>query len=314
MEPWRLTPYIEECIQNLSEKAECQADRTMACLARLQIIVGQIPSNCGVQCPTSPTPVRLYIKALQAQLQALRKDISQELGQNSVSSPQPTSYCLRRWLLTVISPVIVLLHYYGVETNVLELVLSMPATFASVNSQDFHRLETLHSGLKAVQALFDTYLALPAYFARNISFFTYTQIAKSLVFLHKLSTFESPDWDLDYVRETVGFGNILDQLIGWFENVKITEGITEPSGEDAEDMFSRCVRKLSRIKAWHEQRTRSGSLGPEPSTTIPHGGATMTGDSMNFLNDTWLEEVLGNWDSQYNDGSHNSIWRGVGHA
>jgi hypothetical protein len=92
MDPLRLTPYTEECIRNLSDNAECESDKILACLARLQIIVAQIPPNCGVQNPGSFTPIGLYVKALQAQLQAFRKDMPQELGQNRQLCPLPTSH------------------------------------------------------------------------------------------------------------------------------------------------------------------------------------------------------------------------------
>jgi hypothetical protein len=171
--------------------------------------------------------------------------------------------------------------------NVFELGLSIPTPLASCNNQDFQRLETLYSGLKATQAFFDTYLALPVYFARSSSFFTHTQLAKSLGFLHKLSTFESPGWNLDYVRETVDFGNVLDQLIGWFNNVKPAERLEQSFVEDFEDIFSRTVRKLSRIKAWHEQKMASSSLGPEISTTILDADVTINAGGVDFLNDAW---------------------------
>lgn len=91
MEPLRLTPYLEECIRHLSEKGDCAADRTMACLARLQMIVDQIPSNWGAQGPGGHVPSGLYVKALEAQLQTLRKDLSQELGGNGQSRLQSPS-------------------------------------------------------------------------------------------------------------------------------------------------------------------------------------------------------------------------------
>lgn len=174
-------------------------------------------------------------------------------------------------------------------------------------------MEILHSGLKAVQAFFDTYLALPAYVAERLPFFTYTQIAKSLVFLHKLSTFESTDWSVEYVRETIDFGEILDKLIGWFENSKSVERLGASYTGDAQDTSSRSVRKLCRIKAWHEQKIASSSLGPEVSTTMPTADGTVDGSCMDFLNDAWVEELLGSWDSQYNEGWHDPTWRDAGH-
>jgi hypothetical protein len=185
--------------------------------------------------------------------------------------------------------------------SVFELGLSMPtpSSLSSCNGQAFQRLETLHAGLKAARAFFDTYLDLPVYVVRSLSFFTFAQVAQSLVFVHKLSTFESPDWNLDFVRQTVNFRSILDELIGWFERVKIAEGVEQSSPVNAEDFFSRAMGKLSRVKAWHEQKTGSNSLGPEMSTTTLNPDVAMNGTSMDFLNDAWLEEMLGPWECQF---------------
>jgi hypothetical protein len=196
--------------------------------------------------------------------------------------------------------VILLLHYHSVEVNIYELGLSMPTPLASCHGHEFQRLETLHSSLQAVNAFFDNFLALPLHLARSLSFFTYVQIAPSMVLLHKLSTFESQDWNLDYVRETLNFGNIIDQLIGWFGRVQNMERVEQSSVEETEDIFSRTLRHLSRVKALHDQKTASSLLGPEIITTVPDADITMIGVSMDFLNDAWLEEMLGPWESQYN--------------
>lgn len=91
MESLHLTPYVEECIRNLSEKAECQSDIVLSSLARLQIVGGQIPSNAGVQ---SAGCLGLYVKALQAQLQALRRDLPQDPVENGQSYIRATSHRL----------------------------------------------------------------------------------------------------------------------------------------------------------------------------------------------------------------------------
>ena len=80
------------------------------------------------------------------------------------------------------------------------------------------------------------------------------------------------------------------------------ERIDEGSVEGALNIFSRTARKLNRIKAWHEQKTASGSLGTEFSTTVLDADVAMSGGSINFFNDAWLGEMLGPWDSQYDAG------------
>ena len=90
----RLTPHIDDCVQSLNENAECQSDVVMACLGRLQMVVqriGQVPSHFEIQPLGISTPIGLFVKALQAQLQEVRKDLPQDLDQNgqisSASNP-----------------------------------------------------------------------------------------------------------------------------------------------------------------------------------------------------------------------------------
>ena len=191
------------------------------------------------------------------------------------------------------------MHYNNVDMSVCELGLAIPTSLAIGNNHDFHQLETLHTCLRAANDFFEIFLAQPAYVARRLSFFTYTQIAHTLVVMHRLSTFESKEWDLGYVRETVNFGRILDRLISWFGKVLTAEEL-EQSNLDVESIFARTVRKLRLLKTWHDQKMALGSLTAGASSTVLDGDVAMNGASVDFFNEAWLEQMLGPWDYQYN--------------
>ena len=114
------------------------------------------------------------------------------------------------------SLVIVLMHYQSVEMSIYEIGFFK----TSSASHDFTRLEVLHSCLKTVQGFFANFLSQPVSVITSLSLFTFTQLAHAVVILHKLSTFEHPDWDLEYVRATLDFGDVIGQLITWFDSVK----------------------------------------------------------------------------------------------
>ena len=191
------------------------------------------------------------------------------------------------------------MHHNNVEMSVCELGLATSTFLASGNNHDFYQLETLHTCLRAAQAFFEIFLSQPVYVARSLSFFTYIQIAHTLVVMHKLSTFESKDWDLGYVRETVDFGRILDQLISWFNKALTAEGL-EQNNPDVENIFSKTARKLSRIRAWHDQKMASSSLTAGASSTELDVDVAMNGTSVDVFDEAWLEQMLGPWDYQYN--------------
>ena len=191
--------------------------------------------------------------------------------------------------------------YHSVELSILELGFSMPTPVASGNDHNFQRLETLHACLRAAQAFFETFLSQPVHLARNLSFFTYTQIAFGMVMVHKLSAFESKDWDLYYVRETLNFGSILERLIDWFSKVAAAEGTERCDGREVDDIFIRTGRKLGRIKAWHDQRVVSSSLtSTGASSTMLDADVAMDGISMDFFNEEWLEQMMGPSSYPYN--------------
>jgi len=201
---------------------------------------------------------------------------------------------LTKWLLSV-----VLMHYYSVEKSIFEIGLGMPTSLAGSDWHDFQRLETLHACLKASQALFEAFLSLPVSIARYLSFFTYTQMGHTLVVLHKLSTFECKDWDLSYVRETLDFGRTLDELIGWFERVVAAEEL-ERGSLAADDIFSRTVMKLGRIRTRYQQNRALSSSTIGTSSNMPDINLALAGASMETFNEAWLEQLLGPWDFQYN--------------
>ncbi len=198
------------------------------------------------------------------------------------------------------------MHYHNVEMSICEAAFFRPRFPA--NGISFQRLEILHTCLKATQAFFETFLSVPVQLLRSISIFTYTQLAHALVTLHKLSTFESPDWNLDYVRGTVNLGSILDQLIRWFDDVKAHDGF-ETGDLEEHDVAWRTARKLQRIKQCHEHKVALNSIGivPEASTPVLHAHIAIEDESLSFFNEDWLQEFLTPWDYPFDGGQPNSI-------
>lgn len=192
------------------------------------------------------------------------------------------------------------MHYHCVEMSIYEIGFFK----TSATAHDFTRLDILHSCLKSVQAFFSDFLSQPVSVVSNLSLFTFTQLANAVVILHKLCTFEHPDWDLDYMRATLDFGDVVGQVITWFESSKEFERYWI-GGLDSSDVASRTARKMRRIKAWYDQKMSQkmsvNSSVPELSSTMPDTDADepMNG-GFEFLNGAWLEDLvsLGPWNYQ----------------
>lgn len=94
MDPLLLTPHIENCIQFLSDNAECEADAILVCLARVQIVYQRtvhIPRQSGNEPPGNLIPVGVYLRSLQSQLRQMKDELPSTSSQNCKSNTTPTS-------------------------------------------------------------------------------------------------------------------------------------------------------------------------------------------------------------------------------
>jgi hypothetical protein len=78
---------MDECLQTLAEKQECPADEVLVQQVKLQLIVekvAQIPWHDGEIENTESirAPPALYLKALQSQLQEVKRKLPPELQRN----------------------------------------------------------------------------------------------------------------------------------------------------------------------------------------------------------------------------------------
>lgn len=89
LESLRWTPYLEECLQVLTETMEYSSDALLVQLVRSQLIVervGQAPWHDANLDATSSAkaPTQFYLKALLAQLQELKHRMPPQLLHNSM--------------------------------------------------------------------------------------------------------------------------------------------------------------------------------------------------------------------------------------
>jgi hypothetical protein len=83
----RWTPYLDECLQSLYENGDCATDLFLVHLVRLQLLIEKALSltsddDLGMSRSPGQLPTEFYMKNLQAQLEAIKKDIPSELQQN----------------------------------------------------------------------------------------------------------------------------------------------------------------------------------------------------------------------------------------
>ena len=184
------------------------------------------------------------------------------------------------------------MHYYHVEESLYEVGLSRNPVVSDCYSHDFHRLEMLHACLQSTKMFFETFFNIPECRYTCFSIASWTQVTHSMLILQMLSTFEHPDWNLAYVRNTIDFMEVMDKMIDKFRRV---EG----------QVFVRTVSKLVAVKAHIQEQLaviRSGSRSPSGEDA----DMGRTWQPVDFLDESWFTDILGPLDPQFTNSSSNS--------
>jgi hypothetical protein len=85
----RWTPYLNECLQKLSEAKEYATDELLVYLVRVQLLCDRV---MGADIPPVVVPQDVYVQIFQSQLDELQKSIPESLQSNSIGTPSPAAF------------------------------------------------------------------------------------------------------------------------------------------------------------------------------------------------------------------------------
>jgi len=179
------------------------------------------------------------------------------------------------------------MELYDTELRIHEVGLSQsPDVFCG---QDNLRLECLYACFNAAKGWVDVFLSIPPVQYVGFSTPTYVSLMHWFVSVYRLSTFEHPEWDRGFVRQNLDLSSALETTERNFLQVKEVAGL-DPNGSDDLDTFSIMASKARVIRMWWEATagSTSNSVGEAPSEG-------MNDIPMDFLDDSWLRDVLGPW-------------------
>ena len=188
------------------------------------------------------------------------------------------------------------MHYHNAEIHLYESSIQKTSSTA-YGSQPFQRVDMLYGCLLACQSFFDVYLRLPPDSFFSFSIVSFGQTAHALTVYLKLSLLEAPGWDVQHIRQNANISFLLDQLAGLFEEASRTIDPRQQMG--GTDAFSRCVRRFRWVKGWYDRKTTtdSGPEGSQERMNASQMGSFEMGDTFNFLDDTYWQEIIGGWDA-----------------
>lgn len=254
----------------LAENKEHPTDLLLIHLVKSQLLaekVSQAPWHEGHGDATGPTraPPIFYLKALQAQLQDLKANISPEIQRTEI----------------------LLLHLYSTELKVHEVVFARPPIV--FNSPGFQRLDSLYSCLQATKSWFDIFLGFPPASYVGFTIPIFTQMAHCIIALFRLTTFDDPIWDRGLVRETADLSLILERIIEKHNQAKVAADLNYGASE-GKDVFSETARTIVSIKTWWDAKLAAELTDNAVLNETP-------GDmNMDLPDDQWLKDILGQGD------------------
>ena len=125
----------------------------------------------------------------------------------------------------------------------------------------------------------------------GLPFFSLTHFAHCIICLYRLSTFECPDWNRGFVRDTCNLSFVLDEISKKFAAVKVTIGMDKGCETD-KDTFNFTARTIRGLKMWWDGKVEAeaAKLDNEAMTDFP---------PMNFADDAWLTDMLTSGDFQF---------------
>ena len=106
-----------------------------------------------------------------------------------------------------------LIFYYATQAALYQTALSRPTgNISTVEKQDFKQVELLYACLQSTKSVFDLIFSMDRKHYFYFSLATWTSIRFALIGLQRLSVFDNPEWDLNYVRDTLDFLWVLDEF------------------------------------------------------------------------------------------------------
>ncbi|KGO68317.1 hypothetical protein PITC_066750 [Penicillium italicum] len=209
------TPYMEECLDVLSRSAESPYDEMFAHQVKLQRIAGEVESARS----TTTSPPAFYLTALQLKVNEVKAQISPHLQQE----------------------VPLLASIYYTELSMCGLALSKQNTSAP----SFQQIGYLYTCLNTVKLAFENFFNIPLVEYSGLSFPFFTQVARYLIVLSKLSTLNDPSWDNNLARSTVDVLQVIDRLIHNIQRAKAADGEDCTGGP-----LDKSTRIFTSVRTW----------------------------------------------------------------
>ena len=287
------TPYLEEALGNLERACERDSDLFLVQTVRLQHLI-EITSN--TDAPSAPMP--MYIKAFSVDLDKLRKN----------DPCKETNIFLR-------------MQYLAAEISVWEL--SLIDLQESKTKPLRMALDDLYNCVKAINAFFEAYFAIPTSAYLTAPFSVFAPFAHAFMVLVKLASLEFDGWDMKSINDELRFSKSLD------EAADRLDGSTRSSPDGLivnNDIFGKWAHRIRWMRSIYEakfvqdgdkeglqDRSEASKTPWKPPTDYAEASETpgvqqptppddiLSGDFFNYLDENFWQSFGGDFELGFPD-------------
>ncbi|KAF2764246.1 hypothetical protein EJ03DRAFT_378776 [Teratosphaeria nubilosa] len=233
MDSPKWTKYMTNCLDNLVQAREYDSDLLLVQLVRLQHLAEDI-----TQVDASTTPVQLYAKAFEAEL-------------NHIKQSDP---CVNRM------PENQQLHMQYLTTEIFVWELSLMAVQENKGERLRDHLDGLYRCVSAIKAYVDEYFALPTDSYLTLPFSTFGQCAHAFITLTRIASLETDGWDFANCN-IADFPAMVEQAAVHYEGV----ARSRPDGLQVHnECFTRWAHRLRWMKGVYEAKFSK----PQPDAVV----------------------------------------------
>ncbi|KAG8159035.1 hypothetical protein KVR01_011478 [Diaporthe batatas] len=259
----RWSSHLDEYATHLAQNSNLDQDRGLIALVRMQTIVNQLQNPLFLPAAGLDT-CEVYLGALRSQLQSIMAN------EHLVSS-------------AVWNHPVILEHFHFTELLILESSiahLQQPLRRAPLSdTADLRRFEVYQGQLNSIRSWLNTFHTTDFRLYGDMVFFSYSELVRVMVCLHKLTTLDNPPWYSPAVRKSLDLIPALDKLIATFEQLRAAATAVSPPGAAGEDeAFGWAISVFQSMKAtWKDEVAALDDVGGG-------GGADLLGgDGGGFL-------------------------------
>ncbi|KAL2848385.1 hypothetical protein BJY01DRAFT_159830 [Aspergillus pseudoustus] len=286
MDPMRWTSHMEGYLKHIEANPEHPNDQSLTLLVRLQLL-GQRAAQMRDEHEGGPFPIAIFLNSFRAQLDILRNSLPVvhpnkdllllhlhyiELGLHT-SAFVPEGSLDTPTTLTTTPPTATAA---ATTTTTTTTTPSPPGTLNPnlnlnlnlTSSTSWERIECMRGTLSAIQSWVDSFYQIPTAEYAFTPMILWTQFARALVNLYRLSTYTDPQWNPEVVTQTISLLDIVESV-----GLRVDQVAEAGARLGERDYFWGRVAGLSQlIRAWLREQIVGDDSDESPSAWVGGGG------------------------------------------